>query len=85
MKECCEAEQRNHDVLIPINNVHNRVAIMTGTYLGIPVMWLSLIHLEIKILYAPAYVNNIPYIKNSTLVFSVINTIWRNFTLGGNS
>lgn len=31
VKEFCDAEQRNHGVLIPINNVRKRVAAMTGT------------------------------------------------------
>lgn len=38
VKEFCEAEQRNHGVLIPLDNVRKRVAVMTGTYLGLLVM-----------------------------------------------
>ncbi|XP_028040822.1 uncharacterized protein LOC114250923 [Bombyx mandarina] len=30
VKEFCEAEQKNQGVLIPINNVRKRVAVMTG-------------------------------------------------------
>ncbi|KAG6465034.1 hypothetical protein O3G_MSEX014894 [Manduca sexta] len=30
VKEFCEAEHRNHGVLIPLNNVRKRVAAMTG-------------------------------------------------------
>lgn len=35
VKEFCEAEQRNHGLLIPINNIHQRVSAMTGTFLGL--------------------------------------------------
>ncbi|KAJ0183753.1 hypothetical protein K1T71_000176 [Dendrolimus kikuchii] len=34
MKEFCEAEHKNHGVLIPINNVRKRVAAMTGINIG---------------------------------------------------
>ena len=34
VKEFCEAEQKNHGVLRPINNVRKRVAAMTGKFWG---------------------------------------------------
>lgn len=32
VKEFCELEQRNKDVLIPLNNIQKRVAAMTGKF-----------------------------------------------------
>lgn len=34
VKEFCEAEDKNHGILIPLNNVRKRVAAMTGKFWG---------------------------------------------------